>query len=298
MGGLMLTRRELTFGSTALALGLAARSRDARAANGPALAVQCVSFIMDHSAKELAPEIPKLGLRACEFHYENFLPRKGPPSRSPALPMTGPEQRRWLMSLPMSDFADMRTRFEKAGVAPFSYYYDVYRDSTEEELARPFAMAKALGVTRLSCTTHVGAVDRVEALAKAQGITVGLHNQSPVADDRLTTAEDFERALKGRAPHVKVTLDTGHFAAMGGDPVSFIDRHHDRIMALHLKDRKKGQVGHGHVVPFGTGDARIADVLRLVEKRALTFPIFVEYEDMPSVAALSRCLEFARKSLA
>jgi sugar phosphate isomerase/epimerase len=293
----MLSRRELTFGSVSLAAGAVASSR-AFAAPRPNIGVQCVSFILDHSVEQLATPIPKLGFGTCEFHYENLLPRKGPASRDPVLPQTAGERRRWLMSLPLADFSAMRARFDRAGVTPFSYYYDVYRDSTADELARPFAMAKALGVSNLSCTTHLGVVEKLEALAEGRGMTIGLHNQSPAEPDRITTAEDFERALRGRSSRVKVTLDVGHFAACGGDAVAFIDKHHARIMAVHLKDRKRGQVGQGHVVPFGTGDARIADIVALIAKRGLTFPVFLEYEDLPSVAALGRCMDFVRKSLA
>ena len=39
--------------------------------------------------------------------------------------------------------------------------------------------------------------------------------------------------------YIWINLDIGHFTAGGYDAVAFIDKYHDRITNLHIKDRKK-----------------------------------------------------------
>jgi sugar phosphate isomerase/epimerase len=35
----------------------------------------------------------------------------------------------------------------------------------------------------------------------------------------------------------RANVDLGHYVAAGGDPVEFLNRFHDRIASVHLKDR-------------------------------------------------------------
>ncbi len=287
----MLSRRVFGFGSLCTTL----TASPLRAAQSVPIGIDNISFIFDHDAHQMVPEFGKLGVRLCEFHYETFLPRLGPPSIHPHVPMTQPERRKWLLTFPISHYVDIRKKYERAGITINSFYYEFYKDSTDEEVRVPFEIARALGTNKISCTTHLGQIDRLEGYAKARDFTLGLHNQSDVEPDRITAAEHFEKALRGRSSAVKATLDVGHFTACGGDPVSFIEKHHDRIMVVHFKDRKKSQ---GPVVAHGTGDTPLREILKLCKSRGYTFPLMIEREAMPSVDMLRDCLDFIKKSLA
>ena len=51
--------------------------------------------------------------------------------------------------------------------------------------------------------------------------------------------EEVDVILKASDPrHVKLLLDTGHWAAAGGDPVKAIQAHAKRLGMLHIKDVK------------------------------------------------------------
>jgi inosose dehydratase len=65
--------------------------------------------------------------------------------------------------------------------------------------------------------------------------------------------EQIEKFLDQTDPvRVSLCLDTGHHAYRGGDPVSFMLRHHDRIGYLHLKsvDSEVQQKVEAENIPF------------------------------------------------
>jgi sugar phosphate isomerase/epimerase len=68
--------------------------------------------------------------------------------------------------------------------------------------------------------------------ASAFGLRVGLHNHlgTPVE-----TQKQLE-AFLSECPACDLVLDTGHLAAAGGDAVAVIEKHADRLVAVHVKD--------------------------------------------------------------
>jgi sugar phosphate isomerase/epimerase len=94
-----------------------------------------------------------------------------------------------------------------------------------------------------------------------------------------------------------VNLDIGHYWAAGYDPVPFIAEHHERIVTLHIKDRKKNQ---GKNMPFGEGDTPIQEVLQLLKREKYPIPanIEYEYEGGDTVAEMRKCYDYCRRALA
>src|SRR5258708_38540266 len=125
-------------------------------------------------------------------------------------------------------------------------------------------------------------------------IRVGFHGHDHTDDpDEFSTAETFARAMKGSSPYIGVNLDIGHFTAAGGDAVDYIRQHHDRIVTLHIKDRKKN---HGPNVPFGQGDTPIVAVLRLLRDQKWKIPANIEYEygdrGFDTIAEVGKCFAY------
>jgi inosose dehydratase len=111
-------------------------------------------------------------------------------------------------------------------------------------------------------------------LVAAHGLELVLH---PHAGTLVETATDVERALA----HTDVAwcFDTGHLLIGGYEPVDYVRDHADRIGHVHLKDVdaslaervRRGELTlvqatqHGLFRPLGEGDARIDEVVRLLE---------------------------------
>lgn len=75
----------------------------------------------------------------------------------------------------------------------------------------------------------------------------------PHAETHVEYEDQIEALLEATDPaRVKLCLDTGHHAYRGGDPISFMRRHHKRIAYLHLKsvDRDIQRKVEKEKIPF------------------------------------------------
>lgn len=203
--------------------------------------------------------------------------------------------RKWRLGTPMSHFEGIRKAFADAGVTITSYDVPYQDDWTDEEIARSFAMARALGVSVITSSAVVSVVPRIAPHAEKAKIKVSFHNHSNIRPNEFATPDDFAAAMKV-SPMMGATLDIGHFTAANFDAVAYLEQHHDRINALHIKDRKKDQ---GPNVPFGEGDTPIVAVLRLLRDRQWDIPAHIEYEyrGTETVAEVTKCYDYCRKAL-
>jgi len=96
-----------------------------------------------------------------------------------------------------------------------------------------------------------------------------------------------------------INLDIGHFTAANDDAASYLEQRHDKILVLHVKDRKKN---HGPNMPFGQGDTDIKGVLLLLKNKKYPIPAMIEYEygkpGLDTVAEVKKCFDFCKAALA
>ncbi len=253
---------------------------------GVAIGAQSYSF-RDRSLEEAIKAMTEIGLSYCELWQGHVEPRK----------VSREELRKWRLETPMSTFQQIRQKFREAGITLCAYSYGFRDDFTDEEIARGFEMAKALGVNIITASATVSVVKRVDPFASKAKVTVAMHNHSVIRPNEYARPEDFEEAMRGASRFIGVNLDIGHFVAAGYDPVDYIEKHHDRIPIIHVKDRKKDQ---GPNVPFGEGDTPIREVLQLIARRRWKIYAMIEYEykGADTVEEVRRCYEYCRKALA
>ena len=121
----------------------------------------------------------------------------------------------------------------------------------------------------------------------------------------------FEKAI-GASKYTALNLDVGHYYGVNGQsPVPVIEKYHDRIASLHLKDRKgpnsaaenNGPGGGGPNMPWGQGETPLTEILQLMKKQKYKFPGSIEYEyNTPEgsdvLTEVKKCLQFCKDALA
>jgi sugar phosphate isomerase/epimerase len=257
---------------------------------GVQIGAQSYSF-RDRSLADAIKAYQTVGLGECELYEGHVAPDQQKTKRA--------EMRQWRLRTPLSHFQEIRRQFDSAGVLLYAYNYSFRKDFSDAEIERGFQMARALGVKNITASSNVSVAPRVDNYARKYKIRVGFHGHDDTANpDEFSTAETFARALQGASRYIGVNLDIGHFTAAGGDPVEYIRQRHERIVTLHIKDRKKD---HGPNVPFGQGDTPIVAVLRLLRDERWKIPANIEYEygepGMDTVAEVKKCYEYCRQAL-
>lgn len=257
---------------------------------GVTIGVQSYSF-RDRPLDEAIKAIKSIGIGSCELwsgHVE--------PLRELRRQENGREKlRAYRLETPLSKFEEIGTKFHEAGIELPALNYSFRDDFTDEEIARGFEMAKAMGARSITASGTVSVSKRVDPIAKRYGMLVGMHNHSRIRENEFATPEDFAAASKGHG-NIVVNLDIGHFVAAGFDPIDYIENHHGRILMLHIKDRKANQ---GENVSFGKGDTPIREVLRLLRDNRYDIPANIEYEYKggDTVEEVRKCFSYCRQAL-
>jgi sugar phosphate isomerase/epimerase len=231
----------------------------------------------------------QIGLGECELAMGHVEP-KG---------MSGEDLKNWRIATPLSYFEDIRKKFDAAGIRIYAYSLNFNDGFSGEELDRGFAMTKALGTDLITTSTTLTCAKRLAPLAEKHRVRVALHGHDQTQKpNEFSTRESFAKGL-ALSPMFYINLDIGHFTAANGDAVAYLEEKHDKILVLHIKDRKKN---HGDNVPWGEGDTPIKPVLQLVRSKKWKIPCNIEYEygkpGMDTVAEVRKCFEYCKQALA
>ena len=294
-----ITRREwhklLLGGVTAAAGGalpwIQPRSAAAESRYGGVLiGVQSYSF-RDMDREQSIAAMQELGLTSCELWSLHAEPRElyRPENRE--------RLRQWRATVSLDHFRDVAGQFAAAGIELNSYNLSFRDDFSDAEIERGFEMARALGVPVITASAQLSTVPRIARYAELHGMPVAMHNHAWTDPNEFGSPDDFERAIRmgGSAP-IAINLDIGHMTAADYDPVAYLKANHQRIVTLHLKDRRRSQ---GPNVPWGEGDTPIRDVLLLLRDEGWDIPanIEYEYEGGDSLTEVRRCLDYCKQVL-
>jgi sugar phosphate isomerase/epimerase len=255
---------------------------------GVRIGVQSYSF-RDRTLAEAIQAMADIGLGECEL-WQGHLERK--PGEQPDREAV----RQWRLTVPLSEIEAIGQQFRDAGIRLYAFNYSFRDDFTDAEIDRGFEMAKALGAEVLTASSNVATAKRVDPFAQKHKMRVGMHNHSRIEPNEFATPDDFAKAKEGNSEFIAINLDIGHFTAANFDPVSFLQEHHQEIVTLHIKDRKKDQ---GDNMPLGEGDTKIKEVLALLRENKWDIPANIEYEykGEDTVAEVRKCFEFCKNAL-
>ena len=188
----------------------------------------------------------------------------------------------------------LRAKLDQGGIKVISYFAgDV---DSQEELDKTVAMAKALGVSHVSGSAVGDALRMIDVRFTHEGMKFGIHNHW-FRGRRFAyeSPEDLLNAFAKVSKTVGATLDAGHMASCGYDPIDALNKLWARLQIVHLKDVQRAADDKN--VVLGTGVAKSKEVIEFLEKHGFNGLVAVEYEASPEnpVPDVTRSVTFARQ---
>ena len=218
-----------------------------------------------------------------------------------------------LMGGPIQDFAGIKGKAtdaeREAQLAKCRELRKMYTDAgvnihlhkmgfgqSDEEIEFSFLVAKALGCTGVTTERNAVLAARLAPFADKHKIWVGFHNHT----NNLPEMDKHDPILD-LGQYIGFNLDIGHYVAgsKGKSPIPVLEKYHDRIVNLHLKDR----TADGGNVAWGQGQTPIKEVLQLMRKEKWTFPAEIELEykipdGSDAVKEVAKCVQYCKEALA
>ena len=231
------------------------------------------------------------------------------PGERPARPQLTPEQqaeidkynadlKAWRVNMDMSKVEAVRKQLNDAGIEVHIVKFSPSKWS-DEEIEYACKATKAMGAKAITEEISVEAAQRMAPFVEKHGIYMAFHNHNQYGDEGFSC--DPVLAV---SPNMMLNFDCGHyFGSTGKNPVDFINKYHDRIYSIHLKDKtgKNTEPANTNQV-WGQGETPLKEVLNLLKdnKWPIYCDIELEYEIKPwsnAVKELGVCVRHARELL-
>lgn len=294
-----LSRRSFLGGAAALAASsmisnvapAAAAARPNSNFNGVQIGVITYSYrSLPGTAEDILKYVTQSGISSIELMGEPAEQYAGAPRDRKAL-------LDWRLSAPMDRYEALRKMFSDAGVGIHIVKFgDIGNPGMPDaQIEYYFQVAKALGAKGITREISEEAAERLGPMADKHEIMIGFHNHTQM------TPTTYDGGILSHGKYLGINFDIGHYVAgTNHSPIPIIEKFQDRILSLHLKDRK---VNNGANLPFGQGDTPVALVLQHMKRNKLAFPADIELEytvpkDSDAVQEVTRCVEFSKEALA
>ncbi|MBM3178544.1 MAG: sugar phosphate isomerase/epimerase [Bacteroidetes bacterium] len=208
------------------------------------------------------------------------------------------ELAQWRTAAPMNSFATLKKMFSDAGVEIYAFKPDAFGiNNSDAEIDYGLRAAKVLGASHITLEhpSNDSHTLKLGTMAEKHGVRVGYHGHEQQTPTLWDTAIQQSKSNA-------LNLDLGHYIAAGNtDARELIQRRSNKIVSMHVKDRKN-KVNGGANLPWGEGDTLIVETLQLMKKNRYDFPATIELEyKVPdgsgSVAEVRKCLEYCIKAL-
>ena len=202
------------------------------------------------------------------------------------------EMRKWRSSVSMKKFKELGKKYRSNGVNIEIVKLGLDRMSPEE-IDYSFKVADALGAKGITLERNDKAIQKLTPYADKHKKRIGYHNHAEV------TFNSWDLAMQ-KSQYNAINLDVGHYVAGTNEsPIPLIEKYHDRISNLHLKDRK---MNNGENMPWGEGDTPLREILQLMRDKKYQFMGAIELEyPIPdgsnAVKEVRKCIEYCQDAL-
>jgi sugar phosphate isomerase/epimerase len=212
----------------------------------------------------------------------------------PAPPPVSDADRAKMRESQLAKCAQLRKMYNDAGVNIHIHKFPF--GPSDDDIDFNFEIAKALGCKAITTERNDQQAKRLAPFAEKHKIWVAFHNHT----NNTPRIEDID-PLVNIGEYIGFNFDIGHYVAgtKGKSPIPVLEKYHDKIISLHLKDRN----ADGGNLPWGQGQTPIREVLQLLKKEH--WPIYadieLEYRIPPgsdAVKEVAKCLQYCKESLA
>jgi len=182
------------------------------------------------------------------------------------------KQKEWRLSNNMEKYKELRKMYNDAGVNIHIVKFAPARWS-DAEIDYAFKAAKIMGAQGITNEIGDEACKRLGKFAEKHNMYAIYHNHGQPGQPGFS----FDEFL-AHSPKNMLNFDAGHyFGATGEHPNKIIERLHDRIFSIHLKDKTgKNSDPANTNRPWGEGETPIADILNLLKDNK--WPIYCDIE--------------------
>jgi sugar phosphate isomerase/epimerase len=200
--------------------------------------------------------------------------------------------KKWRTSVSMDAFKKLRKMYNSNGINIEIIKLPLDRMSPGE-IEYAFKVAHAVGARGITLERSDETVEKLSPIADQYKTLIGYHNHAKV------NFNSWDIAI-AKSKYNALNLDVGHYVAGTNEsPVPLIEKYHDRILNLHLKDRKMNE---GDNMPWGQGDTPLKEILQLMRDNKYTFmgAIELEYpipEGSDAVKEVRKCIEFCQNAV-
>ena len=206
--------------------------------------------------------------------------------------------RNWRSTVSMDKFREIRKMFNDKGVNINILKLGDWKWS-DEEIDYAFYASKALGAKGLSMEISEDAAKRMVPFTVKHNLFVIFHNHGQPGDPNFS----FDKVL-AYGPKLMLNFDAGHYFGFTGlNPCALIERLHDRIVSIHIKDKTGPQASDPNKNrKFGYGQTPVVEMLQLIQtkKWPITCDIELEYdipEGSDAVTEVTKCVKYCRSAL-
>jgi sugar phosphate isomerase/epimerase len=229
------------------------------------------------------------------------------PEQQEARRKAAEEMTKWRTSVSMDKYKAFRKMYEDAGVKIYAFKLPPTLEMSDAEYEYIWNVGQTLGANHITMElpTDDRLLQRVADYAAKRKLAIAFHTHGQGG------SSGFDKVL-APSKYTALNFDVGHYYGVNGQsPAPLVEKYHDRIASLHLKDRKgpgsaaenKGPGGGGPNMPWGQGETPLKEVLQLMKKKKYKFPASIEYEyQTPEgsdvLTEIKKCVQYCKNALA
>ena len=205
----------------------------------------------------------------------------------------------WKKNRSVDKFSALKDMYNAAGVEIYAFKPDylLRKGNSEADINYAMQAGKRLGATHVTLELPKDEAHSLKLgqLGAKNGIKVAYHGHEQ------QHAHWWDTALE-QSSHNAMNLDLGHYTAAGNtDAMELIQKQHQNILSMHVKDRKNPENGKKNM-PFGQGDTPIKEVLQMMRDKSYPFAATVEYEyrtpkDSTVIDEIRKCVTYCKMAL-